>query len=102
MTEAFAFPLLSAAQARSNEQLAIAERDRASEQEALARKEKNRTQRLFDFLMESIRRADPAQPAGHGADAGHRPQLQAGAHVPAELGARGAGVCERQLAAPAR
>lgn len=51
--------ILSAAEARSNEQLAIAERDRASEQEALARKEKNRTQRLFDFLMESIRRADP-------------------------------------------
>jgi eukaryotic-like serine/threonine-protein kinase len=51
--------MLSAAQARSNEQLAITERDRASEQEALAQKEKNRTQRLFDFLMDSIRSADP-------------------------------------------
>ena len=51
--------MLSAAEARSNEQLAITERDRASEQEALAQKEKNRTQRLFDFLMDSIRRADP-------------------------------------------
>jgi non-specific serine/threonine protein kinase/serine/threonine-protein kinase len=51
--------MLSAADARRNEQLAIVERDRAGEQEALARKEKNRTQRLFDFLMESIRSADP-------------------------------------------
>ena len=51
--------MLSAAQARSNEQLAITERDRASEQEAIARKEQNRTQRLFDFLMDSIRSADP-------------------------------------------
>ena len=51
--------MLNAAEARSNEQLAIAERDRASEQEALARKEKNRTQRLFDFLIDSIRRANP-------------------------------------------
>jgi eukaryotic-like serine/threonine-protein kinase len=51
--------MLSAAQARSNEQLAITERDRASEQEALAQKERNRTQRLFDFLMESMRSANP-------------------------------------------
>jgi non-specific serine/threonine protein kinase/serine/threonine-protein kinase len=51
--------MLSAAEARSNEQLAITERDRASEQEALATKEKNRTQRLFDFLMESMRSANP-------------------------------------------
>ena len=50
--------MLSAAEAQSNEQLAIAERDRASEQKALAQKEKNRTQRLFDFLMESMRGAD--------------------------------------------
>lgn len=51
--------VLNAAEARSNEQLAIAERDRASEQKALAQKEKNRTQRLFDFLMESMRSANP-------------------------------------------
>ena len=51
--------MLSAAQARSNEQLAITERDRASEQEAIAREEQNRKQRLFDFLMDSIRSADP-------------------------------------------
>ena len=51
--------MLSAAEARSNEQLAITERDRASEQEAIARKEQNRTQRLFDFLMDSMRSADP-------------------------------------------
>jgi tetratricopeptide (TPR) repeat protein len=49
----------SAAEARSNERLAITARDRASKQEALARKEKNRSQRLFDFLMESMRSADP-------------------------------------------
>ena len=51
--------MLNAAEARSNEQLAITARDRASEQEAIARTEKNRTKRLFDFLMDSIRRANP-------------------------------------------